>query len=34
MDNSVITCDQLIDAEAKLYKEETKTVPTNVNEKK
>ena len=35
-DNSVITCDQIIDvdAEAKSYDEETKVVTTNCNEKK
>ena len=31
MDDSVITCDDIIDAEAKSFKEETKTV--NANEK-
>ena len=31
---SVITCDEIIDAEAKTYDEETKTVTTNFNEKK
>ena len=34
MDVSVITCDDIIDAEAKSFKQETKTVLTNVNEKK
>ena len=32
--DSVITCDKIIDAEAKSYKEETKTIKTNFNEKK
>ena len=31
--NEVIACDEIIDAEAKLYDEEVKTVPTNFNEK-
>ena len=31
MDDSMITCDEIIDAEAKPYDEETKTVPTNFN---
>ena len=30
MDNSAITCDEVIE----LYKQETKTVPKNINEKK
>ena len=34
MDDSVIPCDEIIDAEAKSYDEETKTIPTNYNEKK
>ena len=34
MDDLVITCDEIIDAEAKSYGEETKTIPTNLNEKK
>ena len=34
MDDSVIPCDETIDAEAKSYDEETKTIPTNYNEKK
>ena len=34
IDNSVITFDETIDAEAKLNNEETKTVPANFNEKK
>ena len=34
MDDLVITCDEIIDAEAKSYDEETKTFPTNFNEKK
>ena len=33
-DVSVITCDEIINAEAKSYDEETKTVTTNFNEKK
>ena len=33
IDDSVITCDEIIDAEAKLYDEEVKTVTTNFNEK-
>ena len=31
--DSVITCDEIIDAEAKSHDEETKTVTTNFNEK-
>ena len=34
IDVSVITCDEIINAEAKSYDEETKTVTTNFNEKK
>ena len=34
MDDSAITCDKTIDAEAKSYDEEAKTVQTNFNEKK
>ena len=34
IDNSVITCDEITDAVAKLYNKETKTVTTNFNEKK
>ena len=34
MDDSAIRCDEIIDAEAKSYNEETKTIPTNFNEKK
>ena len=34
MDDSAITCDEIIDAEAKFNNEETKTFPTNFNEKK
>ena len=34
MDDSVITCDEMIDAEVKLNDEETKTFPTVFNEKK
>ena len=33
MDDSVIKCDEIIDAEAKSYNEETETVPINFNEK-
>ena len=33
MDDSAITCDEIIDAETKLNDEETKTFPTNFNEK-
>ena len=33
MDNSEITCDEIIDAKAKSIDEETKTFPTNFNEK-
>ena len=32
-DNSVGTCDEIIDEEAKWNDEETKTIPTNFNEK-
>ena len=32
-DDSVITCNEIIDAEAKSNNGETKTIPTNVNEK-
>ena len=34
MDDSVITCDKIIDAKAKSYDEETKTIRTNFNENK
>ena len=34
MDDAVITCDEMIDAEVKLNNEETKTFPTVFNEKK
>ena len=34
MDDSVITSGEIIDAEAKSQVEETKTIPTNFNEKK
>ena len=34
IDNPVITCDEIIQMEAKLYDEKRKTVPTNFNEKK
>ena len=34
IDNSVITCDELIDADGEPYKEETKTIPKCFNEKK
>ena len=33
MDDSVIASDEVIDAEAKSHNKETKTVPTNLNEK-
>ena len=33
MDNLVIMCGETIDAEAKSYNEETKTVPISFNEK-
>ena len=33
MDHSAIMCDEIVDAEAKLNDKETKTVPTNFNEK-
>ena len=33
IDDSVITCDEIIDAEANSYDEETKIVTTNYNEK-
>ena len=33
MDDSTITCGEIIDAKAKSYDEKTKTVPTNFNEK-
>ena len=33
IDNSVITSDDIIDAGAKSYREETKPVPTSFNEK-
>ena len=32
-DDSVITCDEIIDTEGRSNDEETKTVPTNFNEK-
>ena len=34
IDDSVITCDEIINAEAKLYDEEIKTIPTNFMDKK
>ena len=34
MNDSVITCDEIIDAEAKLNDEETKTCPRNFNKRK
>ena len=34
IDDSEITRDEIIDAEAQLFDEETKTVTTNLNEKK
>ena len=33
MDDSVVTCDKIIDAEAKSYNKETKTIQTHFNEK-
>ena len=33
MDDSAITCDEIIDVESKWNDEETKTIPTNFNEK-
>ena len=33
-DGSVITCDEIIDAETKSYNEKTKTIPTNFDKKK
>ena len=33
MDDSAIMCDEIIDLEAKLNDEETKTIPTNFNNK-
>ena len=33
MDDSVISCDEIIDTEVKSNKEETKTIPQNFNEK-
>ena len=32
-DNSVITCDEIIDADAKSNDKETKSIPINFNEK-
>ena len=32
MDNSAVTCDEIVDAEAKSNNEETKTVPKNFDE--
>ena len=34
IDDSVISCDEIIDAEAKSYDEETKFILTNSNEEK
>ena len=34
MDDSAVTCDEPIGAEAKSKNKETKTIPTNFNEKK
>ena len=34
MHDSLITCDEIVDAEAKSYNDETRTIPTNLNEKK
>ena len=33
IDNSLIMCDEIIDAETKLNDKETKVIPTNFNEK-
>ena len=33
MDDSAITCDEMIHAEAESNDEETRTIPTNFNEK-
>ena len=33
MEDSVITCDEIREVDAKSYKEETKTIPKNLNEK-
>ena len=33
IDDSVITCDEILDAEAKLQDEETETIPTKFNGK-
>ena len=34
MDDSGITCDEIINTDAKLHDEEAKTIPKNFNEKK
>ena len=34
IDDSAITCDEIIDGKAKSYDKESKTVPTDFNEKK
>ena len=34
IDNSMITCEEIIDAETKSYNNETKTVTKKLNEKK
>ena len=34
IDNSMITCEQIVDTETKLYNNETKTVTKKLNEKK
>ena len=34
IDDSLITCDEILGADDKSYDEETKTIPKNVNEKK
>ena len=34
IDNSLVTCDEIIDAIAKLYKESSKSIPINFTEKK
>ena len=33
MGDSAVTCDEIIDAETKFNSEETKTIPTNFNER-
>ena len=34
IDNSMITCEEIVDTETKLYNNETKTVTKKLNEKK